>query len=54
VDTGFQQLLHRYDSHFKKSPFVLSSTPIIPRCPPPKAAQGCAIPGCVVCNAMGL
>jgi len=33
VDTGFQQLLHRYDSHFKKSPFVLSSTPIIPRCP---------------------
>jgi len=29
VHAGFQQLLHRYDSHFSISPFVFSSTPII-------------------------
>jgi hypothetical protein len=51
VNTGLQQLLHRYDSHFLISPFVFASTPII-SCARLSAREP-MIPGCVVFNVTG-
>jgi hypothetical protein len=53
VNTGLQQLLHRYDSHFKFLLFCFSSTPIISVDPHPQDAHGRPITGCVVLNVMG-
>jgi hypothetical protein len=46
VYAGFQQGLHRYDSHFSFSPFVFSSTPLISASPLFQALEP-PITGCV-------
>ena len=47
VNTGLQQLLHRYDSHFSFL-LLLFPPPRSSRAARPKGAHGGAIPGCVV------